>query len=620
MGHAAISAQINETVSPLYDFPELDNKAAYPTMQALETAVVPTADRYAIAARLRKIDAPHSVPPRVYAIGDARDFFVVDTSRDVTQSVTAELLAIGEHIYVWVETGYNVTQQSAADFARAFDTQVYEQVRALWGSEPMPGIDGDPRIFALFTGQMNPYTAAYFTSQHTYPRSIEPNSNEHEMLIFNLSATGTSLNNGYVLSTASHEFQHMIRHHVDLDEVTWMDEGFASLTEHLLGMDDKTSTAMAFVNNPSVQLNDWGKGSGSHAQYGASMLFLSYFEHRYGREALQQLSSSSLSDLQAVDAVLRSMDQPNADVFFADWVLANLIQQPDTTFGYASEWDTLTEALSLMTVTRYPHQFGRRLSQYATDYYTFVGLDAAGEMEIEVETHDIVPLVPLIPASGEWFVYSNKGDESNPRLTREFDLTQVDAATLQYSVWTDLEDLWDYGYVTISTDGGATWQLLSTPEMTDKDPHGRASGSGYTGATVQWIEQQISLDKYAGQRVQIRFEVVTDDAVNGDGLALDDVRIPEIGYTQDFEAGDDGWHMEGFMRIDNRLPQRAWVQAVQFSGDTFNVERWLIGAGEDTSTHQLQLNDGIERVVVAVSPFAPLTTQPMRYSINVNVR
>ena len=39
----------------------------------------------------------------------------------------------------------------------------------------------------------------------------------------------------------------------------------------------------------------------------------------------------------------------------------------------------------------------------------------------------------------------------------------------------------------------------------------------------------------------MRFEYVTDAAVNGEGLLLDDVSMPQINYSSDFESDDGGW-------------------------------------------------------------------------------
>ena len=50
----------------------------------------------------------------------------------------------------------------------------------------------------------------------------------------------------------------------------------------------------------------------------------------------------------------------------------------------------------------------------------------------------------------------------------------------------------------------------------------------------------VDLTPYAGSEVLVRFEYVTDDAVNGRGLCLDDFAIDEIGWADDAES-DGGW-------------------------------------------------------------------------------
>jgi hypothetical protein len=71
-----------------------------------------------------------------------------------------------------------------------------------------------------------------------------------------------------------------------------------------------------------------------------------------------------------------------------------------------------------------------------------------------------------------------------------------------------------------------------------------------------WVEERVDLSAYAGQQVMLRFEYITDAAVNGEGLLLDDLSIPAIGYQEGFEAGAQGWDGQGFVRLYNRVPQQ----------------------------------------------------------------
>jgi len=60
-------------------------------------------------------------------------------------------------------------------------------------------------------------------------------------------------------------------------------------------------------------------------------------------------------------------------------------------------------------------------------------------------------------------------------------------------------------------------------------------------AAPQWVHEQIDLSAYAGKQIAVRFEYVTDEAYNTAGWAIDDISVPELGYSTDAETGDDGW-------------------------------------------------------------------------------
>ena len=211
--------------------------------------------------------------------------------------------------------------------------------------------------------------------------------------------------------------------------------------------------------------------------------------------------------------------------------------------------------------------------------------------------------------------YSNKADVSSTTLTRAFDLSSVKSATLAYNLWYHTERAWDYGYVMASGDGGATWEILATEHSTYENPHNTAYGPAYTGESGGWLAESVSLDAYAGGEVLVRFQMITDDAVTQPGMALDDVRINAIGYRSDFEADDGGWEAAGWVWIDNLLPQSAWVQAIQ-QGAMTSVTRWQANGA---SAWTLPLEPGVGQVTLAVSPFAPVTTVRVPYTLEVEV-
>ncbi len=140
-------------------------------------------------------------------------------------------------------------------------------------------------------------------------------------------------------------------------------------------------------------------------------------------------------------------------------------------------------------------------------------------MRVTFKGSPTVSVVPVDAHSESFMWWSNRGDESDMRLTRGFDLTGADHVTLNFWTWYYIENLWDYAYVMVSSDGGATWTPLSTPRTTAEDPYNNAYGSGYTGQSGGWVQESLDLSAYAGQQIMVRFEYITDDAVNQAGHA-----------------------------------------------------------------------------------------------------
>jgi immune inhibitor A len=228
-----------------------------------------------------------------------------------------------------------------------------------------------------------------------------------------------------------------------------------------------------------------------------------------------------------------------------------------------------------------------------------------------------VGLVNAQANSGRYLWWSNRGDDSDMTLTQAFDLSAVGQATLEFWVWYDIEADWDYAYVEISTDGGQTWQILTTPSCVVTNPNGNSFGCAYTNvsggqAMPEWVHQQVDLSAYVGQEVLIRFEYVTDDAINRPGFALDDVAIPEIGYASDFEADGGGWAPAGFVRHANVLPQRWLVQLVLFGPET-TVRRLELGQ-DQMGEWVVPLSGDADRAILAISGLAPVTTEVASYS------
>lgn len=220
--------------------------------------VIPYNDPITLANRFYGIEAPPA-PTEItpLSIGDRQEFWASDNSSGSTRQLNATLEAIGQYAYFWVENGQDVERSDLQDLADAFDTEIYYQVRDIWGSEPYFGVDGDPKLHILFARGLGASTAAYFSRRHNYPEIIMTHSNAREMFFVNLSTT-PDVNSAFLRSTLAHEFQHMIRSRVKPNEDSWLNEGFSTFTEGYLGYEAARRYPNEFLREPETQLTTFG--------------------------------------------------------------------------------------------------------------------------------------------------------------------------------------------------------------------------------------------------------------------------------------------------------------------------------------------------------------------------
>lgn len=603
------------------------------TLEQVLTVPLPARDPLALAARLNgtlNIPAPPSTPQTEWQVGDTSVFWADNLETDSRFQVEATLQVITDAAYIWVESGITLDAKDLRASADVFSQVTYPTVRAAFGSEANPGIDGDPRLHILHATGLGGGTAAYFGSDSLYPVEAVPGSNQREMFFVNLDTMASAVGTDYYDGVLAHEFQHMIHFANDINEDAWLDEGMAELAAMLTGF-DQTGFAPQFLRQPGIQLNTWPETESTIPHYGASFLFATYFHERFGDEGTSQLVTSPANGLTSVDSALAALNATDpvsgaaltsVDVF-ADWTAANLLNNPglaDGRFGYTLTNGSLGSANVQSTQTTFPAKLNPSAAQYSA-YYVTLRHTGPAQLQVDFSGADTVQLVPTDAYSGARMWYSNRGDTSDSSLTRAFDLGSVDSATLTFQTWYDIEYLWDYAYVMVSTDGGVKWSPLATDRTTTDDPHGNAYGPAYTGDSggddPAWVTETVDLSPYTGGEVLIRFELITDEAVNTPGMVIDDVAIPEIGYFEDFEAGPGEWESAGWLYIDNVLPQQWIVQAVTPTNSAAPVTRLLM-PGESTSGRWLlDVGGGAGDVTLIISPVAPLTTEPGVFTLSV---
>jgi hypothetical protein len=195
---------------------------------------------------------------------------------------------------------------------------------------------------------------------------------------------------------------------------------------------------------------------------------------------------------------------------------------------------------------------------------------------------------PFDPHSGDYYVYSQIGDISYKRLTREI-AVPAGGATLSFWMSHDTEHDWDFTFVEARTAGGDDWttlpdvngnnsQDLGPPTPPGEDdaascpagwnelhPHidhyqtnngdGTCSPTGTSGEwwaasgnSSGWHQWEVDLTEWAGQTVEVSIGYASDWAVQGLGVFVDDIVVSTDEGSTSFEADADpmdGWSITG---------------------------------------------------------------------------
>jgi hypothetical protein len=546
---------------------------------------------------------PTSTLYRDEPVGTEATFKVIDLNDLQMVDVPATLQHVSEQALWYTADDLEVDQEELIATANEFDATIFAQVKSTFA--PAATIPGKITILNADI----PGLGGYFSSADALSTAAYRHSNERVMMVMN--GTVDVASSGY-LGTLAHEFQHLVYWHVDPTEDTWVSEGTAEMAATSLGY--SALPYRSYFNNHSVSLANWPDEPGqSVPAYAGASLFASYLASRTDLTNIDRLVSEPLDGTEGVNAYLQTTLGQPFDSFFGDWLIANLVEAGTGRYAYENgvpgrvEFRHRLEGPRSLTVESVPQLSG-----------AYVEVEPAnGPLTLTFDGALTTPVLPVEARAGESCWWSNRGDAIDSTLTREIDLTTVADATLAFWAWYDIENAFDYGYVAISTNGGATWQPLEGEHTTGENPFGSSLGQGYTGRSDGWVEERIDLGSYAGRSVLLRFEYVTDESINNAGWCIDDIRIPEIDFHDGGEISEDnpsdtnGWTANGFFRVPNTgIPQTYVVRTVQGIGESAIVTDHPLDPNNDAT---ITIDVPTTLVVGALTSHTP---QPASFTLN----
>ena len=394
----------------------------------------------------------------------------------------------------------------------------------------------------------------------------------------------------------AHELEHLLMEYSDTSELSWVDEGLADVAAFFNGFYGDENSALAShsafhqVYHRETSLTRWGGGL---ENYGAAYSWFVYlweqaggnggtgpaalvpdqdYDNAGGDLLIKLIFENQADSWEGIEAAIAEWESqtgktlPDVQTLFQNWVVATYVDQDGTVFGFenldfgteGTSWGyTVDLANNLVWDGRgiykgampEPRWYAGNVPDqvalpYGTSYEKFtnagssVRLDFSGEPSV-----DVVPLV----GTGHWW----SGYENNSERELEVALSGplASATQLSFDTWYFIEEDWDYGFVEISKDGGATWETVPVSAdgqviTTDTDPQGNnAEGNGITGVSggtygtdsPEYISATATLP--AGT-TDVRFRYSTDAGYLDTGWFVNNVKVGGSTATVDAPEGE----------------------------------------------------------------------------------
>ncbi|WP_273125133.1 immune inhibitor A domain-containing protein [Bacillus weihaiensis] len=148
----------------------------------------------------------------------------------------------------------------------------------------------------------------------------------------------------------------------------------------------------------------------------------------------------------------------------------------------------------------------------------------------------------ILPEFGEQYYYSTKGDDLHTVLeTPVFDLTNASKATFNAKAFYEVETDYDYVYINAIVDGQEPVQI---DVIGDENTQG-----GYETTLGKWNDLTYDLSQFAGKKVKLSFEYVTDGGLAPNGFAIDNLSVTaddKVIFSDDAE-GNAKVTLDGFV-------------------------------------------------------------------------
>jgi hypothetical protein len=257
-----------------------------------------------------------------------RIFWVYNYEDEEFFQANARLLSVGNSCYIYMDEqcvnklgGEESIKTKTMNIQNEFDNTIYPRIIDLAGhpNGSLGDIDGDPRIFILFSDSHNYYFEG---------NEIEYNYSNHCEMVYINYRFYEPTHEHWLYPTIAHEFHHLIWFNNEWDEPPFTLEALAQYATYHAGYLDsynnlvpQVASYLPYPDNSAIYWNN-------NRDYGSTYLFAFYIAEKYGVQILRDLIKEDSDGPHGIEAVLAKAGYPiSFNELFMNWITAITIDK-----------------------------------------------------------------------------------------------------------------------------------------------------------------------------------------------------------------------------------------------------------------------------------------------------
>jgi Immune inhibitor A-like, MAM domain len=437
----------------------------------------------------------------------------------------------------------------------------------------------------------------------------------------------------------AHEYQHLLEYYENDAELSWVNEGLSDWAQTVTGyvQPSRPVTVKGFDNHvqcflgwlrqsstfnpipreasgPENSLTLWGDQGDAEilCDYGAAYTMMEYLHGQFGTGFMTRLHREDAIGLAGLDVVLdQAGSRRDSQDIIHNWaamvaVDGLLDRGRNLQGGRRSEYQTPT--LDATIDWNNPHAFATPgAPPNGSDYVRLrdaagnpVGVKGLGSLSFNgASTHTPRPVAWTVDPNpplqtGDAALFSGAANNRDEAIVKSVSVPAGAGATLTFNALWNQELGWDFGFVQVSTDGGATYTSLTCTDTTTQTdpgalPTAKQNVPGFTGYSGGWKAETCSLAAYAGQTVLLAFRAFNDPLTLGQSDA-----VPPGFWVDDVMVGgtlvSDGSSLAGWQSPTQARP-------VPVHGFTVQLVAWKTQGSSPVAITRLRLNGNFDATV-----------------------